>query len=325
MATNPEPIPWGIAYGLTRSLLATSTLITFLLNTGADLFVFRSGALLGPYEELGVAGFSFFAIAGAKYIEAARWVAVALLVVCGSGWRPRIMAPIHWWISASFAASSTNIDGGDHVCAVLTLILLPVALTDNRRSHWDSGARDSQPTQGWLNAEIARSALLVARIQVAVIYLQAAVAKMRVAEWADGTALHYWFRHPLFGAPVWMRTVMDPVLNSSAGVVLLTWGVLILELILFAGIFASRAARPRLFVAGVVFHVLIGMIHGLWSFAIAMIGALTIYLLDDEAVIRLFARTATALNKIGFHVIAARKHLLIGKRAASFNWWRTES
>jgi antimicrobial peptide system SdpB family protein len=72
------------------------------------------------------------------YLEVARWISVIILLVVASGWRPRYTALFHWWISFSLQTSAITVDGGDQVTAVLTFLLLPIALTDKRKWHWQS-------------------------------------------------------------------------------------------------------------------------------------------------------------------------------------------
>lgn len=51
---------------------------------------------------------------------------------------------------------------------------------------------------------IARITLLLIQIQLAVLYLQASMAKLGVPEWADGTAMYYRSHHPTFGSAPWL-------------------------------------------------------------------------------------------------------------------------
>jgi hypothetical protein len=47
-------------------------------------------------------------------------------------------------------------------------------------------------------------AAIVMRLQVAVLYFHAAVAKFGVTDWADPTAMYHWFNHRTFGAAPWL-------------------------------------------------------------------------------------------------------------------------
>jgi antimicrobial peptide system SdpB family protein len=186
------------------------------------------------------------------------------------------------WVSYSLQASAVLVDGGDQVTAVLTLFLLPVALTDARRWHWEEVT--SEPSRGRevLQRLVALSALLMVRLQVAGIYFHSAVAKLSVEEWANGTALYYWFSHPEFGAPPGRLRLLMPLLTNGTTVALMTWGAIVLELFLFTALVMPKRAWPYFLVLGIAFHGAIAAIHGLISFGLAMTAALILYLRPVE-------------------------------------------
>jgi len=267
--------PWTNVYGLARTLLATGTLLTLLFNPTAVLF--GGGDGVAP-TCLGYTRIGLFCQVPAPYLEAARWIGIAVLVVVASGWRPRLTALPHWWISLSVTASVSVIDGGDHITTTLTFLLLPLALTDARRWHWDAPARrGAEPTRA-SSRLIARVNLAVLRLQVCVVYFHAAVGKLKVPEWTDGTAVYYWFLHPSLGLAEPLRSLAHPVLSHPVSVAGITWGALGLEFLLVAGIVMERAYRPWLLAAGMGFHAAIVVVHGLPTFALAMWAALILYL-----------------------------------------------
>lgn len=274
--------PWTNVYGVARTLLAISTASTLALNSTSTLFRPIAGVPAPvPYCQVPAQQVGVFCLSHG-HVDLARWVCVALLLVVASGWRPRVTAPLHWWISASFQASASTLDGGDQAAAVLTLLLLPIALTDGRKWQWTS-PREDAPRSEWRSL-VALSALAVVRLQVAAIYFHAAVAKMKVTEWADGTALYYWFTHPTFGGNKAVMVLLRPIIESAFGVTTLTWSVIIFEFALTMGLFATRPVRRVLLPLGIAFHSAIILIHGLASFALTMFAALILYLRPtDEA------------------------------------------
>jgi antimicrobial peptide system SdpB family protein len=279
--------PWTNVYGWARTLLALSTAATLVFNRPATLFRPGSGIPLAPYcrglRELGP-----FCIL-AEHLELVRWLAVGVLLVAASGWRPRLTALPQWWFTSSFFVSAITVDGGDQLAAILTLLLLPVALTDDRRWHWHARP-DALPSLAELCRRIvALSALAVVRVQVAVVYFQSAVAKLAVPEWADGTSMYYWWNSPSFGASPWLKPLTDLLVESSLGVVALTWGAIALELVLFMALTMPKWAWGPLLVLGVGFHGAIALIHGLPTFSLVMIAALVLYLRPAN---RPFARPA---------------------------------
>jgi antimicrobial peptide system SdpB family protein len=170
------------------------------------------------------------------------------------------------------------VDGGDQVSVVLTLLLLPVTETDSRKWHCQNS---HQQAPHWRTL-VALLALIAVRVQVAGIYLHAALGKLGVQEWVDGTALYYWFIHPDFGAvrPLWY--LLEPLLRHGPILALMTWSVIIFELSLFMALVMPKRVWGYFLVAGLLFHGGIAAIHGLISFSLAMAGALVLYLRPIE-------------------------------------------
>ena len=268
--------PWTNVYGVARTLLALGTLLTLTSNPTRVLFAPAAGLEPPPFCH-GAGAISLFCIVGEGRLELARWIAVALLVVVASGWRPRVTALAHWWVAFSLQVSAMTLDGGDQITAVLTLLLLPIAMTDRRRWHWSDaplvlGASDER------RGLIAWSAATMIRLQVAGLYLHSFAGKFVVAEWTNGTAIYYWWTDATFGAAAWLRPILVPLLRSSVGVVTLTWTPLLLELLLFLGIVSPPSYRRRLLPIGIAFHGAIAVVQGLVSFSFAMTAALILYL-----------------------------------------------
>lgn len=113
---------------------------------------------------------------------------------------------------------------------------------------------------------------------MAVIYLNSAIGKIFVNEWRDGTAIYYWFKHSLFGYPSWLRPIIEPMILNGSAVFLISWGTILFELILFAGLFMDKRFKKWLLIAGVLFHFGTVLIHGLGSFFFTMSGALVLFL-----------------------------------------------
>ena len=263
--------PWTNVYGLARSLIATATLLTLLTNSTDELFRPLLIDDVGVVDRRAIVGASMFFLAR-NHLLFAKLLAIAVLVLVIIGWRPRLTALPHWWISYSLAASASIIDGGDQVASTLSLLLVPVALGDRRIWHWDP------PETGSLVACVAaETGLLLIRVQVAVIYLFAAVLKFPTEEWANGTALYYWWTHPKFGTWGPFRWLTDR-LGETLLVVPVTWGVLLLELSLALALLAPIRLRTRLLPIAALFHVGIALVHGMPSFALTMCAALALYL-----------------------------------------------
>src|SRR5690606_15652572 len=128
-AVNP---PWTNVYGLARSLLALATAGTLLASSSTTLF----DAKLGAHTCEGMSSLGWFCLVPRDRMALGQGVAIVILLVVASGWRPRLTALPHWWITFSFQVSTTVPDGGDQIASVITLLLLPIALCDRRRWHW---------------------------------------------------------------------------------------------------------------------------------------------------------------------------------------------
>lgn len=270
--------PFTNVYGLARSILALSTFLTLLFNDIDTLFKPAAGIREYPYCSTGMNSISIFCIVPNTYLEAIKIVTIILLLIIISGWRPKITGLIHWWIAFSVQNSTTTLDGGDQVIAVLTFLLIPITLADERKWHWERDYsieknRVVAISSGW-------ASILVIRIQVAILYLHSSIAKLGADEWINGTAVYYFLNDPMFGLNPLVRTIIQPITKSWL-IVLPTWGTLILQFLLFCGLFANTKTKKILFVLAITMHELFALMLGLVSFSIAMIAALIIFLLPN--------------------------------------------
>jgi antimicrobial peptide system SdpB family protein len=281
--------PWTNVYGLARTLLALGTAGTLLFNEPGLLFRPGSGVVEYPICS-SMWKFGLFC-QFSPYLGLARWVAAAVLLLAASGWRPRWTAIPHWYVAFSFQTSAITLDGGDQAAAVLTLLLLPLALTDKRRWHWQSPKLDeSLPLGELMRRLVGLSAVSAIRLQVAIIYLHAAVAKWAVEEWTDGTILYYWFQNSMIGLPDWLRPLLMPLMTSRA-VALVTWGSLILEFGLFMALVMPKKRWRVMLPLGIAFHATIALTMGLISFGLSMTAALILYLRPVEQEFALSMKT----------------------------------
>jgi antimicrobial peptide system SdpB family protein len=268
---------WTNVAGAARSTLALASFMTLLTNPAPVWTSDHSGLLAGAIRSFGL--FNLFGVTG---IDWARMIGMLVLLVVASGWRPRLTAIPHWWVTASIAHSCLVPDGGDVLAANLTLLLIPLALTDKRQFHWQASSESGEEVS--IRLFLARTASVALRIQVAVVYLHAAAGKMNITEWINGTAMYYWLIHPAFGLGSGLKRIMVAVLAHPFAVLSLTWSVILLELCLFGALFMPRDWRYRVWPVAVGFHLMIFAIHGLASFSLTMIAAATLYLvpLDSE-------------------------------------------
>ena len=124
--------PWGSGLGLARTVLALGT----LLATSPRVLMSPLSNGVVPPICVGLTRAGVWCAVPAGHGAAARWLSVAVLLLTASGWRPRVTGVLHWYVAWSLIANATVQDGGDQITAVLTLVLIPVTLTDPRRWHW---------------------------------------------------------------------------------------------------------------------------------------------------------------------------------------------
>lgn len=280
---SPSLIVYSNVYGFARSILAVGTLLTLLFNPTSILF---APSLVSDYALLVGPGKLTLYYLLSPNLEAARIISILVLIVVASGWRPMITGAFHWWITFSFNASASILEGGDQVASVLTLLLLPICLTDTRKWHWDKSPT-LQAEESILKHSIfffSASAFIVIKLQVAYIYFNSGVEKLKVEEWLNGTAVYYWFTNPYMGANNTTQFFLQPLITNSYFTAAMTWGSILFEILLAAALFMSKRYRGILLVAGIGFHFLIAIIHGLIPFFFSMTAALILYLrpVDNE-------------------------------------------
>lgn len=248
--------PWSPSFRIARFLLALSLFSTLVGTATSDLFTPLADNIRGP-------DWSLFRLAG---LDAGRGIALAVLLLVMSGRLPGISSLFHFWVAASFASSAVLLDGGDHVIVSLSLLMIPVATTDL--------LKDRSGRLGALGRLFACYGRMAMMLQVVIIYLHAAISKLSEPHWIDGTAIYYWFTHPLIGPSSGvLGSLLSPLIETSI-VCIITWGSILLEFALAASPLLPRRQRVVMFFFGVGFHAGIIVIFGLNSFGLSMFAAL---------------------------------------------------
>ncbi|HHQ2897774.1 hypothetical protein CN936_09550 [Bacillus cereus] len=270
--------PWTNVYGLARTIIAVSTLLTLLLNR-VDI-LFRPASGMSEYPICGN-NISIFCMVpnDYMYLNIIKWLAIVLLIIIASGWRPRFTGIIHWWICYSLQNSALTLDGGEQVSAVITLLLIPITLTDSRKWHWDAPSESS----GIYTKVIALIAFTAIRFQVAILYLHSTVAKLGNQDWINGTAVYYYLQDSMLGLPPILSDIFSPILSSPL-IVLPTWGTIIIQFALFAALFAPRKNWNIMLILALCMHEVFALMLGLISFSLIMLGVLVLYLRPQEKV-----------------------------------------
>jgi len=268
--------PFTNVIGLSRSILALGLLLTLMTNqTDLLLHKYSDGSLINPIldESVALNKYNFFTVLGLENVIWMKWVGVFILIGVISGYWFKVTAILHWWVSISFLYFSSIIDGGDQIGAILSLLFIPILLFDKRKNHWE----EVTPYQSIRNI-IPIITIWIIRLQIAIIYFQAAIGKFFVPEWANGTAIYYWWNHSVFGMPLSFSETINHFLSNSFVVSFITYFVMIFEILLFLSLTASVKYRKRILVLGILFHFSIIIFHGIFSFFFSIVAGLIVYL-----------------------------------------------
>ena len=271
--------PFTSSIGLGRSLLALSTFCTLLFNDINEL-TYVNTLIFESNTNSGLQNISLFYLFSQENQWIAKTISMVILFAVIIGWRPRYTGLLHWWVAVSFMISNTVISGGDQIAANISLFMIPYTLLDSRKWHWVTNTNKDDPWLPYKNI-MGNFILCLIVIQVSIIYFEAGIAKMSVPEWRNGTALYYWFNNGVFGVPEYLSWVIKPIISSEILLPIFTHGVMVFEVLLFAGILATKKVRRFLLKLGFLFHLGIIFIHGIFGFSIVMWGALVIYLAYD--------------------------------------------
>ncbi|MEU2778849.1 sporulation-delaying protein SdpB family protein [Streptomyces sp. NPDC007162] len=256
-------------FGVGRSLICFAELTVVLITPSKALLTpvltISDGARCGGVR----AASAYCLVGGTSHAEHARWILVAVLLVAAIGYRPRWTAIPQLWAVYSIAVSITVPDGGESVGMIMSLLMLPIALTDNRTWQWNPPTEPLSPS----GHAVAYAAFWAVRLQLAYIYLDTAISKFGVADWANGTAEYYFLRDNMFGvAKPWAGPLL--ALSKYPLVVIgMTWGALVVELLIALCILGSDRWRKVGLVLDILLHGSIILLMGLWSFALVMIGS----------------------------------------------------
>jgi antimicrobial peptide system SdpB family protein len=208
-----------------------------------------------------------------------RLISIAILFSVIIGFFPRITGVLHSWIAFSYLFSSGMTEGGDQITHIIVFLLVPILIFDKRKNHWHK----TIPINNFYQNMICFFSNLLIQIQFFIIYFFASTGKFNSPEWANGTALYYWFSHKVFGLNDLMSGLILPFFQNAYILVISTWSVLLIELLLAYSVFSkSQKFRRIMLYVGLVFHIFIGLFFGLWSFFFAMAGLLTYVLLNSQ-------------------------------------------
>ncbi|MFA9458370.1 sporulation-delaying protein SdpB family protein [Halalkalibacter sp. AB-rgal2] len=278
---SAENIPiWTNVYGIARSLMAGTLALVLIINPAELIFIPAQG--ISEFPQC-TGNISLFCFGSNDYLtlNIIRWIVVALLVVIASGWRPRYTGLLHFYIAYSYHEAAMVIDGGDQVHLVLSLLLIPITLCDPRKWHWKT-FQPIEITNNYIYLYmISLTVIYLIRVQVSIIYLNAAYAKVTKEYWINGTAIYYFLNDYMLGLNDTLSMVLTPILETQF-IVVLTWGTIVLEFLLFAALIAPKYTWKYFLIPGLILHGSIALAIGLYSFSTIMFAALIVFLRPFE-------------------------------------------
>ena len=136
--------------------------------------------------------------------------------------------------------------GGDNINMLLTLLLIPVCLLDERKNHWSTPALKSNFIQDIF--------LFFIKLQVAFIYFDSLHDKLRMKEWINGSVIYYWFTHNFFGLHPALTNIAEPLLRSMPLLIFIAWSTLTFEALLVVGLLFPSRYKLLLLKPGIIFH-----------------------------------------------------------------------
>lgn len=261
--------------GPARALLALNLILVLALNDVYDYFPLEYYEVGKKQAILGLQKFNLFYVFGYESLNIAKYLAISVMVLVLLGVAPIITCFLHTWIAYSFISSSILVEGGDQMNAILSLLLMPICIGYGIKNSWGSS-----PTSEGLAGLIRTISYDSIKIQMAACYLVASLAKLTVTEWSNGTALYYWLNSNVFGASGFLLRLLSPVFSSPFLLYVLTISIMLIEFLLFLGLFSrNRSFNNKLFVLGLGFHLGIWFLVGLGPFSMVMVAGLYLFLI----------------------------------------------
>lgn len=114
-------------------------------------------------------------------------------------------------------------------------------------------------------------------IQVMMIYLLSSFFKLCGNHWVEGQAVYYALNIDVYSSPFWQGLSKHHLLWTIITYLSFAYQLLFPFLIWFKG------KRNWLLIAGVFFHLMIGLVMNLWDFAFAMIFCYALFMKEEQA------------------------------------------
>lgn len=214
------------------------------------------------------------------YFEAIYIAAIVVAVFVAIGVLPRLIIPIHWFMTWSFQDRNPFLgDGGDNIMRIVLLFLvladtgayLSVHAKRNGNNVW------TPPFMHPALAVIHNVGVLLILAQLCFVYMSTGLYKVMGELWQNGTALYYILRVDEFSLP----GVAELIYRNLYLVVFGTYATVLFE-VMFVPLLFNRWTRYCVMAAGVCFHLGIAVVMGLVTFGWSMLSVYPVLLTDHE-------------------------------------------
>ncbi|MFF0165093.1 hypothetical protein [Streptomyces prasinus] len=259
------------ALGVGRSTIALAQASIMIFTPASYLFVPVGADEIKVDCSTSAQAVSLYCLADSADRQLLNLLILAFLLIVASGILPRYTTVLHFWTSLSIGQSISLPDGGDAVAQVVTFFLILACANDKRTWHWQKSDHGEGKGSVWQG--IAWAGWWGVRLQVAYIYLNSALAKLPVDQWAEGSATYYVARMENFGAGGLFAELFRWSTSITLIALLSAWGTIFGES-LIAFLLLRRGSRQTMAAAiSTCLHLLIILQLGIVSFGFIMVGA----------------------------------------------------
>lgn len=267
---------YGKSYSIARLLLSLSTFVTIAFNDEQRLF--NISFVQHPnIKAIFLSRFSIFNLCYPNNLLFAKIFSCSILFFIMLGFLPRITAFFQWWLSFSVYASAYITEGGDQINMILSFLIIPICLFDNRVNFWKT---NNTNINIGINPKITIFiSIIIIKFQIALLYFISGFSKIYNDQWREGTALYYWVGNNDIGFNKFIEPFFRAIFNNRYILFFSTWSIMIFEII-FSFVLITNLNKKLFFRIGLLFHFLIFFCFGLFSFGLSMSAALFLYFLQ---------------------------------------------
>ncbi len=263
-----------IGASLLRVIAGTTIVYQFLINHAQRRYLFGPDGVF-PWEDFihhaSLSGqLSLYALSRSTWwFEFLYHAGIVVAFAWTCGWRTRLTTPLTWalWLSMHWRTPHLW-DGGDNLMQIVLIYMIFADVGAHFtlcRRRGPAPARDlPHPSMVVHNA-----AMLALALQVSFVYLVAGLAKVSGESWPSGVALYYALRAPEFRLP----GVSELIWQNAGVLVPLAYVTVAFQIAFPFFLFLNRFTRHLAVAVAVMFHLGIGMVMGLVTFASFLIAA----------------------------------------------------